>query len=106
MNYTLIIQHTVSKQAYGYYLEDLTPESLYHKFTINLDEGMEDGEYEYILIKNRNDAEVEVDINNIFKSKMYSKEVDVVTFGILRIGDYKDEKTVYNKEQEYICYGS
>lgn len=104
MTYTILLQHTVTKQVYGYFLKDLTPESIYHKFRISLDDGMEDGEYEYLLIENPRDADVEVNVNNLFKSKMYSKEVKVVAFGLLTVGDYKDINTQYDKEQDYVCY--
>ena len=54
MIYTFLIQNTISKQTYSWILEDLTPQSIYHKFDIALEDGMEEGEYEYLLIENPN----------------------------------------------------
>lgn len=46
MFYTIIFQHNTSKDTYSFILEDLTPESIYHKFEIELEPDMLDGEYE------------------------------------------------------------
>lgn len=105
MYYTLIIQHTVSKQVYSYLLEDLAPESMYIKFHLVLDEGTEDGEYQYVLVENPDEADVEINVNDIFKSTINGNQITIADNGLLRVGDYKETDITYNKEQEYICYG-
>lgn len=65
MKYTFLIQNNVTKQTYSWILEDLTPQSIYHKFDIALEEGMDEGEYEYLLIENPNQLEIEININDL-----------------------------------------
>lgn len=101
--HTFLIQNNVSKKVYSWILEDLTPQSIYHKFDIALEEGTEDGEYQYILFYNPNSLEIEVDVNDIFDSYLIGGDTVIETFGILRIGDYKCP-IHYDKEQSYITY--
>ena len=100
--HTFLIQHTISKKTYSWILTDLTPESIYHKFDIALEEGTEEGEYEYILFYNPNEWEIEVNVNDIFDSYLIGGDTEIETFGVLRIGDYKCPH--YNKDQSYIVY--
>lgn len=105
MFYTFLIQHTTSKKAYSFILEDVTPESLYHKFNINLEEDTKDGEYEYVLIENPEQVAIDININDIFKSTLVEGDTVIETYGLLTIGN-DTERTVYNKQQDYIVYGS
>lgn len=104
MKHTFLIQNNVTKQAYSWILEDLTPQSIYHKFNIALEEGMDDGEYQYILFYNPNSLEIEININDIFDSYLIGGETEIETFGILQIGNYKCPLH-YDKETSYIQYG-
>lgn len=104
MKHTFLIQNNVSKQTYSWILEDLTPSSIYHKFDIALFEGMEDGEYQYILFLNPNELEIEVNTNDIFESYLIGGDTFIETFGVLKIGDTKCHMH-YEKEQSYLQYG-
>lgn len=104
MKYTFLIQNNVTKQTYSWILEDLTPNSIYHKFDIQLEEGTENAEYEYILFENPNSLEIAINTNDIFDSYLIGGETVIETFGILRIGDFGCPKQ-YNKNQSYIVYG-
>lgn len=105
MIYTLLLQHTTSKLVYGYVLEDRSPDSIYYKFRIKLDDGMDDGEYEFLILSGNED--IDIDINNIFDSRytMSAKKIIPDTFGLMVIGDNSTERVVYNKEQQYYTYG-
>jgi len=105
MKYTLLIQNTTTKKSYSWILDDLAPTSVYHKFGVNLDEDTKDGEYEYLLIKNPDELEIEININNIFSSKLIGGETEIEGFGLLKIGDSKKETIQYDKTQKYITYG-
>lgn len=104
MEYLFLIQNTISKQVYYWQLDDLAPEGIYHKFDIQLEEGMKDGEYEWLLIPNPNKLEVEINVNNIFKSCLIGGDTEIETFGLLRIGRNRC-KIRYSPEQKYIIYG-
>lgn len=104
MKHTFLIQNTTSKQAYSWILEDLTPESIYHKFDIALEEGMDDGEYQYILFYNPNALEIEINTNDIFESYLIGGDTEIETFGVLKIGETKCHLH-YDKEQSYLQYG-
>lgn len=104
MIYTFLIQNTTSKQAYSWILEDLTPQSIYHKFDIALEEGMEEGEYEYLLIENPNSLEIVININDLWESYLVGGDTIVETFGVLKIGETKCHLH-YDKEQSYLQYG-
>lgn len=103
MKYTFLIQQTTSKQCYSWILEDLTPESLYHKFEIELESGMEDGEYEFLLIENPNELEIEVDVNDIFDSYLIGGDTVIEQFGLIKLGDKKCSLQ-YDKKQQYLTY--
>lgn len=126
---TIILQNTVTKEIYSYNLTDNTPNSIYYEFEIELG-NMNDGEYEYILIENPNRLKVVSNFNNVFKSELADPfilvdlsggslttgakimisemgetyPIDVLSYGLLRIGDYKTPKTEYNNTSHYTYY--
>lgn len=127
MYYTLLIQNTVSKEVYTYNLENLNyDENIYYKFNIVLDDNTPDGEYQYLLFENPNQAEVVINYNNVYDSKLYGDTKILVTFtntltngtqiliagkpimwlssGLIRIGDYKSNNYQYNKQNKYQVY--
>lgn len=127
--YTLILQNSVTKEIFSYNLEDNTPTSIYYEFNIELQD-MIDGEYEYLLIENPAKLPISSNYNNVFDSEMEDpviivnlegkpltagaeiliadrgevRQIDVLTFGLMRIGDYKSSKVTYNKQKKYITY--
>lgn len=127
MNYSLVLQHTVTKQIYVYNLENQNyAENIYYKFDITLSDDMPDGEYQYILFSNPNKLEVIVDVNNPMQSELYGNPVILVTYentltngtqilvagkpipilgtGLIRIGDYENNKYQYDKPNTYVSY--
>lgn len=126
MNYTLILQNNITKEISQYNLLDLNPSSVYFKFEIELKDQI-DGEYEYILFPNEEMLPVSVNKNNIFDNDFIYRtilvtygetlttdtqilsvddelEIEITSFGLLRIGDYKTDKMKYNKPSNYIVY--
>ena len=127
MNYTLLMQNTTTKEVYVYNLENQNyAENIYYKFDITLSDDMPDGEYQYILFSNPNKLEVIVDVNNPFRSELYGNPVILVTYnntltngtqilvagkpipilgtGLIRIGDYENNKYQYDKSNTYVSY--
>lgn len=127
MNYTLLMQNTTTKEVYTFDLENQNySENIYYKFDITLQEGMRDGEYQYILFSNPNKLEVIVDVNNPMQSELYGNPVILVTYnntltngtqilvagkpipilgtGLIRIGDYENNKYQYDKSNTYVSY--
>lgn len=125
---TIIFQSTTNKEIFSYDIEDKTPSSIYYEFDIEL-ENMKDGEYEYLLIENPDGLMVVSNTNNVFESELgdpviivaenlpltaaekilisYMGEtfpIEVLAFGLCRIGDYKTSKTEYNKQTKYVTY--
>lgn len=125
---TIIFQSTTSKEIFSYDIEDKTPSSIYYEFDIELKD-MKDGEYEYLLIENPDGLMVVSNTNNVFESELgdpviivaenlpltaaekilisYMGEtfpIEVLAFGLCRIGDYKTSKTEYNKQTKYVTY--
>ena len=125
---TIIFQSTTSKEIFSYDIEDKTPSSIYYEFDIEL-ENMKDGEYEYLLVENLDGLMVVSNTNNVFESELgdpviivaenlpltaaekilisYMGEtfpIEVLAFGLCRIGDYKTSKTEYNKQTKYVTY--
>ena len=125
---TIIFQSTTSKEIYSYNIEDNTPDGIYYEFDIELKD-MQDGEYEYLLIENPDRLKVVSNFNNAFKSEIADPVVlmdtllpltardkilildmgtvtpiEVLAFGLCRIGDYKTSKTEYNKQNKYLVY--
>lgn len=81
MNYSIIMQNTTTKEVYTFNLENQNySENIYYKFDITLQEGMRDGEYQYILFTNPNKFQVIVDVNNPFRSELYGNPVILVTY--------------------------
>lgn len=127
--FTIILQNSVTKEIYSYNLTDNTPDSIYYEFEIELKD-MTDGEYEYVLIENPGRLPVSSNYNNIFKSEMEDpviivnldgkpltngakilisemgevRQIEALTFGLCRVGDYKASKTEYNKQNKYVTY--
>ena len=125
---TIIFQSTTNKEIFSYDIEDKTPSSIYYEFDIEL-ENMKDGEYEYLLVENLDGLMVVSNTNNVFESELgdpviivaenlpltaaekilisYMGEtfpIEVLAFGLCRIGDYKTSKTEYNKQTKYVTY--
>ena len=91
---------------------------------------MIDGEYEYLLIENPDKLKVVSNFNNVFRSELADPVIlvdlncgtltagakimivemgetyplNVLTFGLMRIGDYKSSKVTYNKQNKYVTY--
>lgn len=129
MKYALAIQHTTSKQCYAYILDE-SPNSnkLYYKFNIEVGD-IPDGEYQYILIENPGEYQVVFNNNRVNQASVQDVYIlvsyndiltqgtkilvvgkgdlmtpTIVASGLMRVGDYTEDRTVYNKKQEYICY--
>lgn len=125
MKYSLIMQHTTTKQCWVYNVDDLNDKSnIYYKFNIDLVEGMPEGEYQYVLFENPSWQEVIVDVNHIYPAEW--NESILVTFdniltnntqiliagrtrtvsstGLMRIGDYNNNRYQYDKQQNYVAY--
>lgn len=64
---------------------------------------MDDAEYEFLLIKNPNELEIEININDIFESYLIGGDTEIESFGLVQIGE-KRNRLVYNKEQTYVTY--
>lgn len=127
MNYSILMQNTITKEVYVYNLENQNyAENIYYKFDITLSDDMPDGEYQYILFSNPNKLEVIVDVNNPFRSELYGNPVILVTYnntltngtqilvagkpipilgtGLIRIGDYENNNYQYEKPNTYVSY--
>lgn len=127
MNYSILMQNTITKEVYVYNLENQNyAENIYYKFDITLSDDMPDGEYQYILFSNPNKLEVIVDVNNPMQSELYGNPVILVTYentlttgtqilvagkpipilgtGLIRIGDYQNNKYQYDKQNKYMAY--
>lgn len=127
MNYSILMQNTITKEVYVYNLENQNyAENIYYKFDITLSDDMPDGEYQYILFSNPNKLEVIVDVNNPMQSELYGNPVILVTYentlttgtqilvagkpihilssGLIRVGDYQNNKYQYDKQNKYTAY--
>lgn len=125
MIYTIILQHTTTKQYWVYNLDDLSSNlSIYYKFNISLDEDMPEGEYQYVLFENPSAFPVVVDVNHIMPFEETSsilvtydntltdntciliagKQIEISSTGLIRIGDYLSNKCTYDKQQTYVSY--
>jgi len=126
MNYSLVLQHTVTKQIYIYNLNNQNySENIYYKFDITL-EDMDDGEYQYILFENPNKYDIIIDTNNIYRSELYGNPVILITYsntltngteilvagtpisilssGLMRVGNYDNNKYQYDYQSKYTAY--
>lgn len=130
-NYSIIVQNTLTKE---YKIlekcENIACESsIYLEFVLNL-EGFETGEYEMLIFENNDRLEfvsssnapkkIETSfIRFLIKDGEFIKNGDYflvvsenqentlhyISTEMLRLGDYKTNKTQYNKQQQYITYG-
>lgn len=130
-NYAIIIQNTLTKKFKIFeQCENIACESsLYLEFVLNL-EGFENGEYEILIFENNDrlefisseNAPKKIKTNFIrflIKDGEFIKNGDYflvvsenqentlqyISTEMLRLGDYKTNKTQYNKQQQYITYG-
>nr|DAQ22074.1 MAG TPA: hypothetical protein [Caudoviricetes sp.] len=125
MNYSLVLQHTVTKQIYIYNLNNQNySENIYYKFDITLDDNTPDGEYQYVLFYNPNKWEIVIDPNNIYQDQYNSyvlvtydnilttntkiliagKPIPILSTGLIRIGDYENQRYQYDRQNQYISY--
>ena len=82
-----IIKNGITHKEFEYSVEDLNESSIYYVFNINIQDSLDDGEYEYTL----------------------KDDVDkILATGLIRVGDFKQENKEYNnnKDKKYIQYGS
>ena len=98
MIYTFLIQHNVTKEVYSFTVDDLTPESYYHQFEIQLPENITEGEWEYVLMENPDELEIKIDTDNILNSKLIGGDTIIETFDLLKIADNKVIDYVWYKE--------
>lgn len=130
-NYSILIQNTLTKKFKIFeQCENIACESsLYLEFVLNL-EGFENGEYEILIFENNDrlefisseNAPKKITTNFIrflVKDGEFIKNGDYflvvsenqentlhyIATEMLRLGDYKTNKTQYNKNQQYITYG-
>lgn len=125
MNYSLVLQHTVTKQIYIYNLNNQNySENIYYKFDITLDDNTPDGEYQYVLFYNPNKWEIVIDPNNIYQDQynnyilvtydnilttntkilIAGKPIPILSTGLIRIGDYENQRYQYDRQNQYISY--
>lgn len=125
MNYSLVLQHTVTKQIYIYNLNNQNySENIYYKFDITLDDNTPDGEYQYVLFYNPNKWEIVIDPNNIYQDQYNSyvlvtydnilttntkiliagKPIPILSTGLIRVGDYENQRYQYDRQNQYISY--
>lgn len=127
MNFSFIIQNTITKEFYLFNLENKNyTENIYYKFDITLPDNIPDGEYQYILFNNPNKFDVIVDINNTSQSEfcgdpvilvtyentlatgtqilVSGKQIPVLSSGLIKIGDYHNNKYQYDKQNKYVSY--
>lgn len=125
MNYSLVLQHTVTKQIYIYNLNNQNySENIYYKFDITLDDNTPDGEYQYVLFYNPNKWEIVIDPNNIYQDQYNSyvlvtydnilttntkiliagKPIPILSTGLIRVGDYENQRCQYDRQNQYISY--
>lgn len=125
MNYSLVLQHTVTKQIYIYNLNNQNySENIYYKFDITLDDDTPDGEYQYVLFYNPNKWEIVIDPNNIYQDQynnyilvtydnilttntkilIAGKPIPILSTGLIRVGDYENQRYQYDRQNQYISY--
>lgn len=80
---TLKLTNNVTKKEYEFNVEDKNDSRLYYSFEVELEDGMDDGEYDY---------------------QLYDDD-EIVAHGICQIGDYVPQHTIYdNNNQGYTQY--
>lgn len=78
-----ITNNTTKRVIYDEIVEDLGGNRNFYKFSINLPNDVEDGEYTYDL---------------------YNEE-EIIATGLIQVGDYKSDNFSYkNNKKEYISY--
>lgn len=125
-NFTIILQNTVTREVFQYNVENIHKNPLYYHFEIDVN--LNDGEYFLLLVHNPSFAEIDVtsDITNIQDKKMgfeaianddtvilnrgyyigfgYEANIKIVTRELLRIGEYENKTTQYDKNNKYVTY--
>lgn len=122
MNYTLVIQNTITRDVSIYNLENKNySENIYYKFNISLEDGTIDGEYQYILFRNPDKLQVIVNntvslenpvvlvtynntLTNGTKILIAGKPINILGTGLIKIGDYDNNSYQYSLENKYISY--
>ena len=82
---TLKLTHQVSHKVYTFEVEDSNTSVIYYNFNLTLENDMDEGQYDYLLLEGD----------------------DILARGIAQIGDFKPEKTEYKNKNDngYIVYG-
>lgn len=81
----LLLINNITHKNFEYSVTDLNESSIFYTFNINIPESYDDGEYTYVL---KDDGD------------------KILSTGLMRIGDYKQENTQYNnKDKKIIQYG-
>lgn len=92
--YTLILQNNVSKSiTYINNLGVAEASKLYLAFNITIEDNMDDGEYNYYLVKNTDNKTLHLDNNEV-------KDEDgniypIMSNGLLFIGDFENQSKKY-----------
>lgn len=123
--FSLALQNTTSKEIIIFTTEDIGND-LYMKFNLNLSK-LDDGEYYVLVFENENSipfytspnnpsevtyfkyvaSEDNVIMNGDFYLVMEAETEQKVTYTqteLMRIGEYRNPSTQYNKEQKYKTY--
>lgn len=125
--FSLVMQNTITKEIAVFTAED-NGNDLYMKFNLKLS-NLENGEYYVLLFENPEGLPFEVSTNNpkkmnfthirylanndmlIMNGEFYlvlsgsaEQEIHYIQTELLRIGEYKNPSTQYNKEQTYKTY--
>lgn len=125
-NFTIILQNTVTREVFQYNVENIHKNPLYYHFDVDVN--LADGEYFLLLVHNPSFAEIDVtsDISNIQDKKMgfvaianddtvilnkgyyigfgYEADIKIVTRELLRIGEFENKTTQYDKNNKYVIY--
>lgn len=123
--FSIAVQNTITKEIAIFTTEDIGND-LYMKFNLNLS-NLENGEYYVLIFENENSIPFYTSPNNpseVTYFKYVASEDNVIMNGdfyivmeaetevkityiqteLLRIGEYKNPSTQYNKEQTYKTY--
>ena len=125
-NFTIILQNTVTREVFQYNVANIHKNPLYYHFEIDVN--LNDGEYFLLLVHNPSFADIDVmsDISNIQDKKMgfvaianddtvilndgyyigfgYEVDIKIVTRELLRIGEFENKTTQYDKNNKYVIY--
>lgn len=123
--FSLVMQNTITKEIAIFTTEDIGND-LYMKFNLNLS-NLENGEYYVLIFENENSIPFYTSTNNpteVTYFKYVANEDNVIMNGdfyivmkaeteqkityiqteLMRIGEYRNPSTRYNKEQTYKTY--